>query len=129
MHRGQPSSLSPERKILVIVIITSILFPAMEQAEPQPFESELCASTLQLRLGGRQLHAHRFGGRAAEGGAGGNDGGQVQALHDIGFEEIALRLEIVQREVFQIAAALVAQKHQMPHDLVGPAEGRPFLAR
>lgn len=41
----------------------------MEQAEPQPFESELCASTLQLRLGGRQLHAHRFGGRAAEGGA------------------------------------------------------------
>ena len=119
----------PERKILVIIIITSILFPAMEQAEPQPFESERCASTFQLRLGGRQLHAHRFGGRATEGGAGGNDGGQVQALHDIGFEEIAFRLEIVQREVFQIAAALVAQKHQMPHDLVARRKGRPFLAR
>ena len=74
MHRGQRSSLPPERKMLVIIIITSILFAAMEQAEPQPFESELCASTFQLRLGGGELGAHRFGGRAAEGGAGGNDG-------------------------------------------------------
>ena len=92
-------------------------------------ESELCASTLQLRFGGIQLRAYRGGGRAAEGGAGGDNGGQVQAFHDVGFEQIAFRLEVVQGEVFQIAAALVAQKHEVPHNFVARRKGSPFLAR
>ena len=69
--------------------------------------------------------AHRSMARAALGGACRDDALQIERGRDVLLEQVAFGFEVGQRQVVQVAAALLAYQHEIPHHLGGAAERHP----